>query len=218
MSGQILCKTVGKAVPERETWASLLDHWHSALNQYMDLMEGDDLPQWYNERSHVGFLAAAVWKMGGVALEEYSTFRQQNNTSAAADSTPGRCDLYFNLENLDCVVESKVEWCSNYSTEDAQRVRTKLEEAGLQLLTLPKEERAEHGVVLCWALPWIKSGSGDEASNMTAFANQFEGDLSIVCVYYVDMADRKEAETRYEKQQRSYPGIILVGKAFSAFT
>lgn len=216
MSGQILYKAIGKGVPESDTWASVLDHWQGCMNQYLDDMEGDDLPQWYNERTHVGFLAAAVWKMDGVALEEYSTSRQQRNTSGPADSTPGRCDLYLNVKNLDCVVESKVEWFSNYSNDDAQRVRTKLKEAELQLSTLPKNERAEQAIGLCWALPWIKLVTGDEALAMTTFARQFEGDRSIVCVYHVEMADRKEPEARYEKEQRSYPGIILVGKSFSA--
>ena len=52
---------------------------------------GKDYPFWYGERSHVGFLAAAVWKYGGTAVEEFKTSKSKNKSSK------GRCDLWIRI-------------------------------------------------------------------------------------------------------------------------
>jgi hypothetical protein len=217
MSGHLLSKTVGQRIPESETWLSLLDHWCAILNQYLDRMEGDDLPQWYNERSHTGFLTAAVWKMGGIAVEEFSTSRKHNDLSEDGESSPGQCDLYFSLDNLDCVVEAKREWISGYTKQDAQRIKARLKEATIQLRTIPKTERADHGIALCWAIPWVRTNSNTEGSSLMDFAAQFLGQSNLVSVYYVDPASRRAAESRYEKNGRTYPGIILIATALNKY-
>ncbi len=217
ISGRLLSKTAGQRFPESETWLSLLDHWCAVLNQYLDGMEGDDLPQWYNERSHTGFLTAAVWRMGGIAVEEFSTFREHNNSRNGEESSLGQCDLYFSLENLDCVVEAKREWVSDYTKEDAQRIKARLREATRQLRAIPKGERAEDGVALCWAIPWLRASSNKERSFLMDFSAQFLGQSNLVGVYYVDPSRRKIAESRHEKEGRTYPGIILIATALNKY-
>jgi hypothetical protein len=57
---------------------------------YGETLRWKDCAWWANERASIGILAAAVWKCGGVALEEYST-RKTNKK----EHRTGRCDLFF---------------------------------------------------------------------------------------------------------------------------
>ncbi len=67
--------------------------------------EEDKIPRWwYHERTSVGFLAAAAWSVGGVALEEYSTIKTRDGKKYR-----GRCDLYVRLGSppKELLVEAK---------------------------------------------------------------------------------------------------------------
>ncbi|MEQ1795340.1 MAG: hypothetical protein ABL970_14245 [Nitrospira sp.] len=218
MPGHILYKSAGKRVPESAAWMCLVDHWRAVLNKYLSRIEEDDLPQWYNERSHTGFLAAAVWRMGGIALEEFSTSREHGNKSGVAELSSGQCDLYFSVENLNCLVEAKREWVTGYTKQDAQRIKKRLGEAEKQLRTIPKPERAEQGIRLCWAVPWVRPNLSKERQDLKEFAHQFSGPSSLVGVYYVDHPSRRKAESNYENEERSYPGIIMIATALSNYS
>jgi len=79
--GELIMHEIGANVPEPGTWQRLLFHWCAVLNRYFEWEGEDDLPHWHNERAQIGFLAAAVWRMGGVALEEYCTDREATEVS-----------------------------------------------------------------------------------------------------------------------------------------
>ncbi|MCF7864356.1 MAG: hypothetical protein K9L89_06180 [Kiritimatiellales bacterium] len=68
-----------------------------------------DVPWWYNERASVGLLAAALWKTGGYAFEEYSTKKK---------GKVGRVDLEFGTGNEVFVAEAKQCWIRNMGKTD----------------------------------------------------------------------------------------------------
>jgi hypothetical protein len=77
-------------------WAELHEEYTGALaNAGAD----DGHGWWTNERANIGFIAAAAWKLGGVALEEYPA-RSVAHEEFVTGFLP-RVDLYaqVNLEN-----------------------------------------------------------------------------------------------------------------------
>ena len=88
----------GKLLPD------LWQKWHEVTSAYSDKHGNDDVFWWYRERTWVGFLAAAVWRLGGVALEEYACKKSGGKLGR------GRVDLYFNLEKEGFIAEAKHVW------------------------------------------------------------------------------------------------------------
>jgi hypothetical protein len=66
------------------------------------LRKNDDCGFWYRERPHIGFLAAAIWLAGGIALEEYGTHK-----TIKQKRKRGRADLYFKIANSSFYCEAK---------------------------------------------------------------------------------------------------------------
>ncbi len=100
-----------------EPWNQILDEWIKIHQQYIEDDEFDDCMYWYNERANVGVLAGAIWKSGGIALEEYSSYKtkatEENEDTEEAETRKitklreGRVDLYFYTQNHQYIVEAK---------------------------------------------------------------------------------------------------------------
>jgi len=84
----------------------ILKKWCSLNRLYMNNAEGD-CPWWYNERTSIGVLAAAAWKSGHLALEEFSTLKGRKKD---ATHGPGRCDLKIRVGSEDFLFEAKQSW------------------------------------------------------------------------------------------------------------
>ena len=90
-------------LPEKLSYLRpLLEAFPKALERYHTQKDGD--VAWnYHERACTGFLAAAAWLAGGVALEEW---RHEK-----ADSKSGRCDLYVRVVDRNISLEAKHCFC-----------------------------------------------------------------------------------------------------------
>ncbi len=131
---------VGAAIPFRGVWEQLLGEWGAVLDRYMaqgqDMnawvrQQGGDLPYWHEkETTDLGFLAAAVWRLGGVALQEYEVTRLSNK---------GAADLWFKLQGLSCQIEAKGTDSSSVQPDPCTEA---LNEARSQLV-IPPDERAD---------------------------------------------------------------------------
>lgn len=82
----------------------VLRQWRKAIGRYNSQM-GDDFAWHYHERACIGFLAAAAWLAGGVALEEW-----REDKHAGAERRKGRCDLYLYSAPCDLFIEAKHLW------------------------------------------------------------------------------------------------------------
>ena len=93
---------------EEIDWHFVFKSWHTILQDYVNILSDEkDLPWNYNERPQIGFFAAAIWRLGGAALEEWRTIKRD------ADSVEGhgRCDLFARLPGVrpDLHMEAKSE-------------------------------------------------------------------------------------------------------------
>lgn len=85
------------------------------LKEYLNINEyvarkwqWHDAPWWYNERANLSIFAAAVWKVGGVAFEEYTSEKRTDKKSSLKKYYSGLNDLYFQLGNEEYIVEAKL--------------------------------------------------------------------------------------------------------------
>ena len=103
----------------------ILEQWIRSIRRYHTQME-DDHAWHYHERAQVGFLAAAAWLAGGVALEEW-----RSDKRAGVSSRKGRCDLYVYRKPFAGHFEAKHAWIhlDVGSVRAAQRVETELNRA-----------------------------------------------------------------------------------------
>jgi hypothetical protein len=85
----------------------VLKEWRGAVKVWCDKLGGDDIPWWYNERSSVSILAVAIWKAGGVALEEYAADKGKKKKH-----WKGRGDLFIKLNGQKYILEAKQKWVS----------------------------------------------------------------------------------------------------------
>jgi hypothetical protein len=80
----------------------LLRGWAFTCAEYERCVAGDFVCD-YHERAQIGFLAAAAWRSGGVALEEWRT-EKTNPLNAARN---GRGDLWVQMKGLCAHFEAK---------------------------------------------------------------------------------------------------------------
>jgi len=85
----------------RKNIGILADGWVKVLDKYENKCKYLDSIHWYNERTNVGALAAAGWLNKGIAMEEYSSTKTE-------DEKHGRVDLYLQIKKLVAVCEAKM--------------------------------------------------------------------------------------------------------------
>ncbi len=85
--------------------ARALREWTRCILDYSRALEWKDAAWWYNERASLSTFSAAVWRAGGVALEEYSTLKRWGRARRT-----GRCDLYFQFPGERFAAEAKFMW------------------------------------------------------------------------------------------------------------
>ncbi len=215
MAVQLLRPHIGKQLVYKETWKDLIHNWKTVLNKYLKAADKDDLPHWHIERSHTGFLAAAVWQMRGVALEEYAAKRHARKRGKKKKPRSGRCDLYFKVRNLDCVIEAKHTWDGT-----KEKVIDCLNEADEQLKELSRKtnERANVGMAICWVVPILPPNQTSERKELAKIISQFTTNKStkdryLAAAYTVSRRKRNYLKHRDpEEDGRRYPGVIWVGR------
>lgn len=84
---------------------ALLQKWITVLKIFIKETNGEMPPWFYIERADVSFLAAAVWKSGGVAIEELPIPKEKQNKNTR--NQYGRGDLFFLLKGRKYYCEAK---------------------------------------------------------------------------------------------------------------
>jgi len=87
----------------------LLNEWRDLVKSYHARTKNDVC--WiYNERATLSVLAGAAWRLGWIALEEYSTEKLAPSESEGALKSNGRCDLWLSHGKRSFAVEAKQSW------------------------------------------------------------------------------------------------------------
>ncbi len=149
--------------PILESWLSVQDEYFIQTKEYSWL---------YKERASISILAAAVWKSGNVALEEYSTIK------GATDGTikKGRCDIYFTAGKEGFAGEAKHVWISAGKSIHIS-LKKKLNDSLLLAKKSSIQLKSDEGrrLAICFAVPYFPKKDKNDLKNLI---NNFIEELS----------------------------------------
>ncbi len=199
---------IGNQISDTAIWRRLLNEWCSVMNDYAVRSvsrngwakgRGGDLAYWNKERANVGFLAAAVWRLGGVTIQEFEVTRPRTKDAKG--------DLWFELGGLNCQVEAKDTMSVHTDNPDAQTIEYLLRDARMELSELPNREKAPLGVVIVFVVPGVQGVSFDFRSLM----RQVQNDRRITAIYRPGR-DSNILDDEDVRDRLNYPGIAMVGE------
>jgi hypothetical protein len=113
--------------------------WTLAQERSSRLWGWDDVPWWYGERASLSVLAGAIWRSGGIALEEYSVTKTRRREDGQKGLIQGRNDLYFRIGRHDFVLEAKAAWPKLRSKEPLKDITVALENAERDVESVQQE-------------------------------------------------------------------------------
>jgi len=88
-------------------WSNLFIEWIKLIEDYCSVMEGEDAPYYYYERTNIGLLSTATWKAGWVSVEEFG-FKKRGKKQGRADLW-----IYPKKPNRGEYIEAKQIWNIN---------------------------------------------------------------------------------------------------------
>jgi hypothetical protein len=100
----------------------VLEEWILVNQNIYDSWEGD-IPWRYGERTALSVFSGAIWRLGGVVLEEFST--QKSGTKKGW----GRSDLYIELEDFKSEIEAKHVYANLNNSRVNKVISQKINEA-----------------------------------------------------------------------------------------
>ena len=114
-------------------WSALLEEWMLSIERFSRITDGD-VPYWYNERANIGVLAAAAWRCGRIALEEFQYEKIDVSHNGETDETAqkkwnGRCDLWISDDRSEEIVEAKFKWLNMNSEKLPELAVSTLDDA-----------------------------------------------------------------------------------------
>jgi len=93
------------SIPELSFLKKAFFKFHENIEQYIDEMNGSELPYYFNERATISIFSAACWQSDMIAIDEYITVK---NKSGSNDASKGRGDLWCRAKDGNSVgIEAK---------------------------------------------------------------------------------------------------------------
>lgn len=100
---------------------SLFQEWIRIVEEYCEKVT-TDAPFWHGERAQVGLLAAAAWRSGLVALEEFTQSKEFET-----EREQGRADLWIKGEGAEDFLEARfIDW--NPADTKPKHLKEKIDE------------------------------------------------------------------------------------------
>lgn len=125
------------------------------------IWDQEDALWWYGERASLSTFAGAVWRAGGIALEEYQT---EKHVSRRRGNRYGRGDLYLKVGREEYILEAKQVWCGvgSGARNSLQQVSAALERATHDVKRAKSYgERRLAAVFVVPMIPKLRSGDID---------------------------------------------------------
>lgn len=210
---------------------SVFERWLVINKEYIERYKSStdseytDCLYWYNERANVGALASAAWLSGGVALEEYSSDKEDEKSG----QFQGRRDLYFDYDGHCILCEAKIKWLDPGDVDKQVReIGDEMEEAVKATRQSCKGETwASIGLALVFVVPRSNrfEGGGAEKRDLAKDSAWIErllatlqatrdlrgnGERNHTCDLLASL-QTKDMPIRSKKTGREYNQVILIG-------
>ena len=147
-----------KASQELKSLKPIFEELCKVHESYTGAEPGGDFSYWYSERPHIGLMAAAAWRRGFTALEEYAAKKRKGQADVM-----GRCDLYIRTTSrtsFECEAKHRSVNLGDPTGKSAGKVRKSLKQAAKEAAML--REPGQHHLGLCFATLKIKKQKRDE--------------------------------------------------------
>jgi hypothetical protein len=198
-------------------WDALLEEWLLSIERFSRITDGD-VPYWYNERANIGVLAAAAWRCGRIALEEFQYEKIDVSSNGETDETAqkkwnGRCDLWISNDRSEEIVEAKFKWLNMRSEKMTEFAASCLESAVSDAAnTKGNDEIKAIGVAF---LPVY--AKADKVGDIEALEKVIAETIVSACQSPADLVawcfPKRLRDHIGEKYNNYLPGIILLAKA-----
>lgn len=111
-------------------WNAILEEWILATERYSRICEGREAPFVFTEVANVGLVAAAVWRSGGIAMQEYVAEKGVKHRP----KWTGRVDMWLNCNGKEQILEAKMNTLPVHHTQEidgfiSSRLSVALEDA-----------------------------------------------------------------------------------------
>lgn len=193
----------------KNTWNKLLENWTCVMDKYIK-KGGGDLPFWHAERANTGFLAAAAWKIGAVAIEEYYTERKDERKKVSK----GRCDLWVRFKNgTSFSAEAKQLWPSYDAVRTIEkRIIAELNNADKQLKTIKDKGENDRLVSICFVSP--RKWKEYNKDKVEVFRKHVEATFNGKNTKTVSYFPENKLAQNEAKDGYNYPGVILIARFY----
>ncbi|WP_345980988.1 hypothetical protein [Sulfurimonas sp. HSL3-2] len=84
-----------------DLWLEIINQWIQNNKDYLEENDFKDAAYWHNEMANISCLVGAIWKIGGVAISEYSVDKKGKTDLS------NRADLYFSKNKVRYIIEAK---------------------------------------------------------------------------------------------------------------
>jgi len=161
-----------------------------------------DCPWWCNERASVSTLAAAVWKAGGKALEEFCDEKIYRR-----GKYQGRCDLYFEFRGHHFVAESKQVWLpvGRRSHPQLPVLKNAQVEASKDVHYVTETDTK---LSIVFAVPYFPKS---DRTHVNRLLSEWQAQvLEIPCHSLAWVFPEKTRYLRWENDSHYYPGIAVI--------
>jgi len=178
----------------------LLEQWQQLHADFDALWDGKDGTFWKNERAQISVLAGAVWKLGGMALEEFESEKVWKG-----ETSSGRTDMYMHLDDIDRLVEAKVHWPNLLTKQDFHHDILKIHESAIDDIraTLAGSELCSKGLAITFIGPHANPDE-DVKANIEEYRNLLASMEFDAIAWY-------ESKQRFiSKRGHSYDQVYLV--------
>ncbi|KFN39072.1 MAG: hypothetical protein JU82_08530 [Sulfuricurvum sp. MLSB] len=140
---------VKSTVKNADKWESIIMQWIENNKQYLEANGFNDSAYWHNEMANISCLVGAIWKVGGVAISEYTT------TKGGGQKDYSRADLYFSIDGIKYLVESK--YLRDHETKNVNKnnIESEMEQAVGECKSI-KDGYVHNRMALVFAVPTDK--------------------------------------------------------------
>lgn len=197
-------------------WDALLEEWILSIERFSRISHGD-VPYWYNERANIGVLAAAAWRCGRIALEEFQYEKIDVSSNGEADETTqkkwnGRCDLWISNDRSEEIVEAKFKWL-NMRSEKMNKFSISCLDAAVSDAANTKGNDEIKAIGVAFLPVYAKA---DEVGDIEALEKVIAKTVISACKSQADLVawsfPKRLREHIGEKYNNYLPGIILLAK------
>lgn len=204
---------INKNLQNSDLWRQIIDQWVQNNIDYLEVNNFEDATYWHNEMANISCLVGAIWKIGGVAISEYTINKDtiKNGTKTNGENNNGRADLYFSINKTKYLVESK--YIRHYDNKGNKfHVTEKLIKSNIRTAIKDCQSCNESGLDNKMAMVFASPISSDISLNL----NDNDLDYDIKVMLKIIGEKKPKYKKNEQSEENTYDTVYLFGQYYSS--